>query len=912
MANLRQQRAPAAPPSGRADVGSGIVPVLADLTTEYQIDPLGMDEPWPRFAYRLTGSRTMQTERRMVVKEDGGRAVWDSGWVRTGESIQIAYAGEPLKPFTRYTWRAEARTEEGRAVAGGAASFETGFLGAGWSASRWIHGPAGQGNYHPAARLAREFTVAKPLARARLYATALGVYTPFVNGRPATGDRFAPGWTQYEERVQYQAYDVTALLAPGTNVVATLVGDGWFCGTISYVGMPDNECGWGRYPLFRAELRLDYADGTTETIGTDKTWSSFYLDPALLNNDFYLGEEYDAMFDDTAWKLPGFKTRASSVGGVRETDWPAPIVWNAGAPVRVIRELRPVSITRRPSGAYLLDFGENVAGVERLTLMGAHPGAVIVVRHGEALDADGNLWRGNLAFAKAMTILTCGRGPGLVYAPSFTCYGFRFAEVSGWPEEMTPDSVVALVLSSVGTRTGRFACSNELVNRLYENVIRSQEGNFIDVPTDCPQRCERFGWTGDAQVFAETAMMNFAVPAFFTKWIADVDAARAPSGAFPVVAPNPPSETGMKTKASRRAEVRARPGSGSGSAGWSDAGVVCPWMVYRKYGDVRILEREFDAIAGYVDLQDAAEKPGTIGDHLNLDAPTAGRFIAQALRIEMMRLAGQIAARLGREDVRARLAARRASRLDGFRAAFFTPDGELTERTQTAAAMAIVYDLAPDAAARERARRLLVADIENRGTHLSTGFLGTPVLLRALTETGELGLAYRLLEQTGYPSWLYPVTQGATSIWERWNAVVEGKFHESWMNSLNHYAYGSVAAWFYDTIGGIRDLAEEDPACRGWKRFRLAPRPGGTLTHAEASFLSPYGTIESAWQRRGGTVDWRFTVPCNTTAEIVFPAAVPPVLPEGITRDGGRILARPGTYVFTGLALECESRPERP
>lgn len=904
MADMRIKQARAARDPGHAAAASEVKPVLAALTTEYKIDPLGMDEPRPRFSYVMTGGRTMQTARRIIVQEDGGRLVWDSGFVRTGESIQIAYAGETLKPFMRYIWRAEAQTEEGGTVTGGPASFETGFLGTRWLASRWIHGPAGQGNYRPAARLAREFTVTKPLMRARLYATALGLYTPFVNGKPATEDRFAPGWTQYEERVQYQAYDVTDLLEPGTNAVAALVGDGWFCGTISYVGMPDNECGWGRYPLFRAELRLDYADGLVEIIGTDKTWSSFYLDPALLNNDFYLGEEYDAMFDDTAWKLPGFKTRAASVSGVREADWPTTIVWNAGAPVRVVRELKPVSITRRPSGTHLLDFGENVAGVERLTLKGAHPGAVVTVRHGEALDADGNLWRGNLAFAKAMTVLTCGREPGLVYSPAFTYYGFRYVEVSGWPEEMTPDSVVALVLSSVGARTGMFACSNEFVNRLYANVIRSQEGNFVDVPTDCPQRCERFGWTGDAQVFAETAMMNFAVPDFFTKWIADVDAARAPSGAFTVVAPSPPSETGMKTKASRRAEARARPGSGSGSAGWSDAGVVCPWMLYRKYGDVRILEKEFGAIVGYIDLQDAVETPGTIGDHLNLDAPTSGRFIAQALRIEMMRLAGQIAARIGREDVRARVAARRAARLEAFQTEFFAPDGELTERTQTAAAMTIVYGLAPDDVARERARWLLVTDIvENRGTHLSTGFLGTPVLLSALTEAGELDLAYRLLEQTGHPSWLYPVTQGATTIWERWNAIVEGKFHESWMNSLNHYAYGSVAAWFYHTISGIRDLAEEDPACRGWKRFRLAPRPGGTLTHAEASFLSPYGTIESAWQRRGGTVDWRFTVPCNTTAEIVFPAAVPPVLPEGMMRADGKILAGPGAYVFSGLHL---------
>ena len=741
-------------------------------------------------------------------------------------------------------------------------------------AAAWISAASGQGEYRPAARLSREFTVERPLRKATLEATALGLYKPFVNGREITDRRLLPGWTQYDRRVLKQAFDVTQYLHAGTNTVSALLGRGWFCGMIASVGLPDDTCGWLRYPMFWASLRLEYADGSSETVGTDKSWSSFYLDPALLDNDIYLGEEYDATFDDERWKLPGFTVLATR-SHVTEREWPGEIVPEDGQPVRVMREIAPVRIERRPSGKIVLDFGENLSGVERITLAKAHPGAVIVVRHGETLDADGDLWRGNLAFAKQQTTLTCGKKP-LVYEPSFTFYGFRYAEVSGWPadEPFGTNSVVALKISSVGARTGSFSCSNELINRFYGNVLRSQEDNFVDVPTDCPQRSERFGWTGDAQVFCETAMMNYDVRGFFRKWIADILASANKGGTFPTIAPY---HTAMRPKSK---------GGGPGSAGWSDAGVVCPWMLYRKSGDIETLRRCHPAIVRYVDIQDSVPTPPTIGDHLNLDQPTDKAFVAEALRIEMMRLAALVCRTVGDEAGLAHFTARRTVRLKEFRDRHFAADGELNERTQTAAAFAIVYGLAPDAAARERARRLLVADIvENRGTHLATGFLGTPILLRALTEAGETDLAYRLLEQTTCPGWLYPVTKGATTTWERWDAIrPDGSFHPSWMNSFNHYAFGSAAAWLYDTVGGIRDLAEENPEWAGWRHFRLAPRPGGTLTRAETSVETSYGTIRSAWRREGSKTVYDFTVPAGTTAVLELPNESPVALGVGTHR----------------------------
>ncbi len=855
-----------------------MLPHLSHLTTEYKVNPLGMDEPRPRFSWRAEGTgAALQTARRIVVRDEAGATLWDSDFVAAGDSVLIPYAGEPLRPFTRYYWRAEARFNDAATAASEEeAFFETGFLGTPWAASKWITAASGQGERRPATRLARELEIAKPLRHARLYATALGLYVPFVNGVRATDNRLAPGWTQYEKRVQYQAYDVTALLHPGANALAALLGDGWYCGTISRIATPPGVCGWGWTPQFRAELRLEYADGSVETIGTDTSWSSFYLHAAVQGNDLYHGEEYDATVDDEFWKLPGFRPRASAVreGGEDAGE----IVWNSGAEVRVVRELHAVSRTRRPSGVWQLDFGENVSGVERLAFKAAHPGAVVAVRHGEALDADGDLWCANLAFARQLTLVTCGKKP-FTYAPDFTCYGFRYLEVSGWPEEMDDDSVVVEVLSSAARPTGFFASSNPLLDQFFANAARSQQDNFVDLPTDCPQRCERCGWTGDAQVFSETALMNFDCGAFFTKWIADLYASRTAQGAFRTIVPFPPGA------------AKAGGEKPWGLLGWSDAGVVCPWMLYRKCGDRRILETCFDGAARYVRNQDeAGDEVRALGDHLALGANTPTDFLGQALRIEMMRLVAEMARVLGRDDDARHFTARRDARLAEFRQRHFSAEGDLDIRTQTAAAFVLVYGLAPDDEARRRAAGFLADDIRAHGVHLTTGFLGTPVLLDALEAADNIPLAYALLEQTSCPSWLYPVTQGATTVWERWDAIRDGRFHESWMNSLNHYAFGSAAAWFYRTVGGIRDLAGEDRAAAGWKRFRLAPRPGGSLTFAETRFDSPYGEIRSRWERTPDGIDYTFAIPCNATAELVLPGEAP-------------IILGPGTHRFTRSAV---------
>lgn len=751
------------------------------------------------------------------------------------------------------------------ATAGGA------FASGPWESSQWITAGAGQGTARPAMRLTREFSVTGELARAVLHATALGIYVPYVNGREITARRMLPGWTQYDRRVVSQEFDVTAYLNAGTNTVSALVGDGWYSGQISYVAT--GEAGWGTKPRFRAELSLEYRNGRRETIGTDGSWTSFYLYPATLANDIYQGEEYDATIDDEQWKKPGCR-RLDSASGVQTVSEKCAIAGDEGQPVLVDRVLKPIKIERRPSGTIMLDFGENIAGVDRITLAKAHPGAVIVIRHGEDLDADGNLWRKNLAFAGQKTVLTCGFRAPFVYSPRFTFYGYRYAEVSGWPadEEFTAESVQAEVLTSAVRQTGEFSSSNPLLNRLFANVLRSQQGNFIDVPTDCPQRCERFGWTGDAQIFAETAMMNYDVERFFAKWMGDVRLGCNGAGAFPMIAPWPGNGDAKS--------------SGTGMAGWSDAGVVVPWMLYRKYANGDALAAAYPSMAKYAEAIAADGKLATIGDHLNLNQPTSGKFVSEALRIEMLRLVALAARALGNGEDEARWRNVRDRCIGEFRATHCGANGLPRERTQTAMAMAIVYGICADDAQRRLAGVELVALLRERGGHLATGFLGTPILLRALTESGNLDEAYRLLETESAPGWLYPVTQGATTIWERWDAKVDGRYHANWMNSMNHYAYGSVVGWFYDTILGIRDLTEQDVASPGFAKVSIAPQIGGSLKWAKGAFVSRHGRIACSWRRGGNTVEVEISVPDGIEAEFEFPGTEVSEAPGGVRQTG--------------------------
>lgn len=847
------------------------------LATEYKRNPLGMDEKVPRFSYELTGDAKEQTHRRIVVKREDGVVAWDSGFVKSGRSVQIEYGGELLRPFTRYHWFVSIRDEKGEEGASvEEAFFETGFLGARWS-GKWLSCAWGS-SYNPISRFLRDFSIEKKIRRARLYSTALGAYDVFVNGVACGEDCLKPGWTDFYERVQYQAFDVTEMLCGGDNTIAAQVADGWYVGK-----------GYGKCPMFIAELHIDYEDGTSDRIVTNDEWRSFYIhiqNPMRMCN-IYNGEVYEA-WEETNWKLPGgYRTYYAVKARPVENTYLSKlkIVWQSGPSMRRMHKLDPVSITKRPNGTYIVDFGQNFAGRERIRLRNTMKGTTIVIKHGEMLDEDGSLYVENLRNAWQRTVYTTGTHDEEIHEPLYTFYGFRYLEISGWPGELEKDQICAFSVYSDLEKTGSFECSEPLVNKLYSNIVWGQRSNFVDVPTDCPQRDERQGWTGDTQVFANMATYNMACGDFYTKWLADLNyAADAIGGAYPHIAPRTAKEASERE---------------GGAAGWGDAGIVCPRVMLAKYGDTRVVRKYFDNMVRWLNWR--IDKCGgsliidltTFGDWLNVNADCDRTYISSAYLAQMATELAAMARIIGEDSQALRLEKLAEEGRKAIREKYFTPDGDITIKMQTAAVLALSFNICPDEASRRKAVAFLKHDIvEERKLHLSTGFLGTPLLLKTLTDAGEIDLAYDLLMQTSYPGWLYSVTQGATTMWERWNSwTKDDGFCDPEMNSFNHYAYGAVGDWFFETICGISPVCTtgEDAA---FKRFRLAPRPGKRLEYAEASYHSAYGEIKSSWRREGGKWIWKFTVPCNTTAMIELP---PEMNHDGSQISNGEIVG-PGEY----------------
>lgn len=870
-----------------------ITPVIGDLKVEYKTNPLGMDEAKPRLGYLLYGVKE-QTARQIQVVAQGAKApAWDSGWVKDGHSQQIVYEGEPLKPFTRYNWRVRVKDEEGKATAWSQEEsfFETGFLGSDWKDSHWIGFWTGNRTSLSPQLFFRDFDLpkGKKLACARLYATALGCYEAELNGTVVSWP-LAPGWTSYAQRTQYQAYDVTELVKAKGNTLWLTLASGWYDGRIAG-NWAEGAPRYGKNEAVRAEIHLTFADGTTQVIGTDDSFGTAIWGGPIRMSDIYDGELVQA------WRT---KEMARSLGddhAVNFDDIHVRIDWTCGAPIARLQVVEPATITKCCPGTYLVDFGQNFTGREILHLKNTMKGAIITVQHGETLDTDGSLYVTNLRSAKALTTYVCNDAKEAVYEPVFTFYGFRYLQISGWfGKAPTPKDIQAAVLSSDLKRTGLFTCDALLVNRLFENVGWGLRSNLLDVPTDCPQRDERYGWTGDTQVVANTATYCLDAPAFYTKWLTDLNLDQCENGAYPITSPTP--SVGIPVT--------------SPSPAWQDAAFIVPWQLYRKYGDTRILEKHFDQMDKYLQFEVKYSKgtylpdPPTFGDWLNIDAPTSKCFLATAYLAGMLSLLAKIAGIIGRMKDQNRLHRQALKAKKAFQEHFLDPETGLKEKTQCACLLALHFDLLPEKWIQPTVDTLVTDIRDTKKLHLSTGFVGTPLLLPVLTRFGHTDLAYQLLCQTTYPGWLYPITQGATTMWERWNSYTKKDgFGDMNMNSFNHYAYGAVAEWFFETIAGIQPLAD-DPAAAAFKRFRLAPQPGSTMDNVFAAFCSPYGIISSVWQRTKTTknesiLEWSFSVPDNTTAQITLP---PGELQEfsGDEEfhhdDDGNLLAVPGEYTL--------------
>ncbi len=704
--------------------------------------------------------------------------------------------------------------------------------------------------------LRREFDLRQEVKQARLYITALGLYEAQLNGVIAGDHVMAPGWTSYLNRLRYQTLDVGALLHPGRNVIGVMLGDGWFRGRFGYGGGRSNI--YGEHAALLAQLEVEYADGSRESFVTDETWKS--APGPVVTSSIYDGETFDARLEPAGWNQAQFED--SGWAGVQLVEWDLVTLFAPlSPPVRRTELLAPQSISQSPTGRTLIDFGQNLVGRLRIRLQGP-AGQVITLRHAEVLEG-GELCTRPLRGAKA-TDRYILKGEGVEsWEPRFTFHGFRYAEVEGWPGELQADDLCAVVCHTDLERTGWFECSDPLINRLHENAVWSMRGNFLDIPTDCPQRDERLGWTGDIQVFSPTASFLYDSAGFLISWLRDLAAEQGPNGVVPFVVPN------------------VLPSNTPPTAAWGDAAVFIPWVLYQRFGDRRILAEQFDSMCAWVDLIERLAGESRLwdagfqfGDWLDPIAPpekpgaarTPAFLIATAYFARSAELLGQAAGVLGREKESAHYLGLAREVRESFNREYVTPTGRLLSDSSTAYALALQFALLPEADQRRHAGKRLAALARASGYRISTGFVGTPLICDALCGEGLEDVAFRLLITRECPSWLYPVTMGATTIWERWDSLLpDGSVNPGEMTSFNHYALGAVVDWMHRTIGGLA------PGAPGYRRLEMRPRPGGGLSFARARHLTPYGMAACEWKIESGQIHVSVEVPANTTARVKLP-----------------------------------------
>ena len=697
----------------------------------------------------------------------------------------------------------------------------------------------------PPRYLRNVFWVYRPIRRATVYASALGLYELHINGQRVGEDYFTPGWTDYSKRVYYQTYDVTDLLRKGSNAAGVIIADGWYAG---YIGFGKKREHYGKDPRFFMQLEVEYADGTRHITVTDESWKATY--GPHLEADFLMGETYDARKEMPGWDRPGFDD--SAWGDVTVTDTiPGLLQSYPGVAVRKQLEIEPVKITEPKEGTFVFDLGQNFAGWARLQVKG-QAGTKVVLRFAEVLNPDGTIYTTNLRAARCTdTYILNGNGTE-IWEPRFTYHGFRYVEVTGFPGKAGPSAITGIVVHSDTPVVGSFECSNPMVNKLYKNITWSQRSNFIEVPTDCPQRDERLGWTGDAQIFIRTATYNMDVAAFFTKWLVDLEDAQNPNGAFPDVAPR-------------------KVAMGDGVPAWGDAGVICPWTIYKVYGDKRVIEKHYELMKKWIAYLQTNSK-GLLrpaygyGDWVAVGSDTPKDVIATAYFAYSTRLLSEMAAAIGKKEDAEKYEALFQRIKDAFNKAYVTDDATIKGDTQTCYCLALYFDLLP-AEKRELAAGHLIKALGEKDWHLSTGFVGLSYLLPTLTQMGHLEIAYHLLTNDTFPSWGYSIKHGATSIWERWDGwTAEKGFQDPGMNSFNHYAFGSVGRWLFGTVAGI----ETDGP--GYKHIVIRPQPGGGMNYAKATYDSIAGRIESCWRIDCGEFELDVTIPANTTATIYISA----------------------------------------
>lgn len=840
---------------------------VKELTCEYKDNPIGIDTRIPRFGWKIYSNLrgVQQKTYELRIGQDlsalakGEKIVWQSGTVASDQSIHVPYGGPELKSRERYYWQVRVTDNEGNMSGWSEIKFwEMGILSPDEWTAQWVEADLpGDSAGQPSPMLRRSFEVKKRVSKARLYITAHGIYESYINGQRVGDAYLTPGWTVYGKRLQYQTYDVTGMLKQGSNGTGVILGDGWYRGWLAW---ENNKNIYGTKLGLLYQLDVDYSDGTHESITSDDQWK--VATGPITRSGIYYGEAYDARLEKKDWSTGTYNDAGWTPVKVLTED-KRNLVSAYGPPVRKHETFKALKIVKNRKGEVIADFGQNLVGWVRLKVTGK-AGDKVTIHHAEVLDKEGNFYTENLRAAKQELVYTLKGGGEETYEPSLSFFGFRYVRIEGFPGELKPGNIEAVAVYSDMKPAGEFTVSNPLVKQLQHNIQWGQKGNFVDVPTDCPQRDERLGWTGDAQAFCRTATFNMNVAPFFIKWLKDLAADQIPDGRVPFVIPN----------------VLGK--DASGSTGWADAATIIPWDLYMAYGDKRILEEQYPSMkawVGYIEkssMNDLWNQGFHFGDWLfyrpfdDLDgrsAVTDKYLIAQCFWAHSTQLMINAASVLGnRDDV-----THYTESLKKIKAAFLreytTPNGRLVTGTQTAYVLALNFDMLPEDLRAQAAERL-AKNVKDYGNHLTTGFLGTPYLCHVLSRFGYIDVAYDLLLQETYPSWLYPVKMGATTIWERWDGMKpDSTFQTPGMNSFNHYAYGAIGDWMYRTVAGLQETSP------GYKTMLIAPKPGGKLTDAGVDYTTLYGQVKSAWRIDGQTFTLTVQVPANTVATIVLPQA---------------------------------------
>jgi alpha-L-rhamnosidase len=879
--------------------GAGAQVTVKNLQCEHLTNPVGIDVITPRISWQLVSDKrnVLQTAYEIVVGNNptparSGTSAWRSGRVTSAQSVHVPYAGEALRSGKRYYWQVRVWDNNGKTSGWSEPAFwEMALLSpADWTA-KWIEVGYTEDAMRPSPMFRKEFAATKKIQSARAYITSHGLYEAYINGKRVGDAYLTPGWTSYNKRLQYQVYDVTGLLQTGKNAIGAMLGSGWYRGQLAW---NNNKNVYGKTLGLLLQVMVTYTDGTRETIVTDESWKS--ATGAILYSEIYHGERQDARQEKAGWTMAGYNDAGWS--GVTIKDHPKNIlVATYNEPIKKHEAFKPVQILKTPQGDLVVDFGQNLVGLVQLTVKG-NAGDSVRLYHAEVLDKAGNFYVENLRAAKQQNVYILKGGGEEKFEPHFTFQGFRYVKVEGFPGELKPENITAVALYSAMEPSGSFVTSHRLINQLQHNIQWGQKGNFLDVPTDCPQRDERLGWTGDAQVFSRTAAFNMDVNNFFTKWMKDVAADQTEAGSVPFVIP------------------QVLGANDAGSAGWADVATVIPWNMYLAYGDKRILEQQYASMKAWVgymqqrSTNDLWNKGFHFGDWLfyrpfddndGRAAVTDKYLIAQCFFAHSTQLMINTARVLEKQDDVQTYTALLQRIKQAFVKEYVTANGRLVSGTQTAYVLALQFDMLPEGLRKQAAERL-DQDIKSYGNHLTTGFLGTPYLCHVLTRYGYDSTAFKLLMQETYPSWLYPVKMGATTIWERWDGQKpDGTFQTATMNSFNHYAYGAIGDWMYRVVAGI-DTDESGP---GYKRIVIKPHMGGGLTDVNAGLQTYYGTVRSHWSVQGRQLQLDVEIPANTEAVIYMPAvSAANVLENGkelSTVPGMKVVGEEGGYVAVAV-----------